>query len=79
MGGSTIFADITDTEFLAGIDRGTELFGKRDALYVDLEIEQAVSPSGIHTRYTVSKVHKHERLPPAIQPDLPLPDDEPEA
>ena len=58
---SSVFVSIDDQQFLQNINNGTELFGKGDVLYVDLETKQILSNGKINIQYTIKKVHEHKR------------------
>ena len=58
---NSVFVSIEDQEFLEKINNGTELFGKGDVLYVDMESTQILSIGKINVQYTIKKVHEHKR------------------
>jgi len=58
---NSVFVSIEDQEFLEKINNGTELFGKGDVLYVDMESTQILSMGKINVQYTIKKVHEHKR------------------
>ncbi len=58
-GYAAFFAEISDQDFLARINAGSERFGKGDVLIVDLRRIQSVSDSGLRLEYQIVKVREH--------------------
>jgi len=59
-GSNTFFATITDEDFLARVESGSERFGKGDLLVVNLRRVQYITDAGLKTEVTVEKVLEHK-------------------
>lgn len=57
---NSAFVTISDPEFLAAIDRGTERFGKGDVLLVELESKQTLSNGKLILSHNIRKVFEHK-------------------
>lgn len=62
-GQQTFYAAIDDETFLARIERHEVLFGKDDALLVDLLIRQSGTPGAIKTERRIVRVHDLRHAP----------------
>ena len=60
---NSVFATITDKEFMAKVEEGTERFGKGDVLYVDMNTTQTLSNGNVNVQYTIVKVFEHKNSP----------------
>lgn len=59
-GSTAFFAEITDKDFIAGINSGDERFGKGDVLVVDLRRIQSITDNGLKLECLVERVHEHK-------------------
>ena len=56
----SVYASISDEDFLAAIDSGKERFGKGDVLWVELETVQTLSNGKLMQSYNIKKVLDHK-------------------
>jgi len=59
-GSNTFFATISDDQFIARVESGSERFGKGDLLVVNLRRVQSITDAGLKTEMTVEKVIEHK-------------------
>ena len=58
-GNATFFADIVDDEFVNKVQKNQAAFAKDDILRVKMKRRQVITPIGIKTEYTITKVVEH--------------------
>lgn len=57
---TSVFAAISDQQFLQAVDSGKERFGKGDVLVVELETIQVLKDRKIQTLWDIRKVVEHK-------------------
>lgn len=57
---TSVFASISDQQFLQAVDSGKERFGKGDVLVVELETIQVLKDRKIQTLWDIRKVVEHK-------------------
>ena len=57
---TSVFASISDQQFLQAVDSGKERFGKGEVLVVELETIQVLKDRKIQTLWDIRKVVEHK-------------------